>query len=657
MLDRESINFSEFIEKFYKICQERGCEVKKNRSKELTIYKGTSPASQDTIELLLMKAGWQGSWKDLVKEIEDSKKESEDAPKESTRSIAVVVDDPLLDDAATPNNFDRQLLEGFRTALIDAETQVFFRTRPDAQEYRRIISSSGLIARSARGVMSMLQAPDSFAVDAVAHGGEAKAYTWLEAMRLRLRWMLEDANRACKGLYIYDGDYSRLAHIMLENLPLMVIKSGLLKTYLYQTKGEAGTSYKFRCFSFPMEKIVDILDASSSILHEDSSLRFPVDSYTQSARPRIISNDANEFCLHYIDLDLYKSASMASKPTPTWDRVRARFKDDDDFAVFKAFVWSIYDARNHGRQILYLYDGGFTGKSGILNAVGSLLGEDACMSFQKDSISNQFSMAKAEGRRLITIGDNKNPNLIRSEKLHLLTGGDFVDCERKGKDSYRCKMDCKILASGNVPLQIDAKARNERTRVIPLQLAVSEEDLLKDRLIATHEDGSPRLTADREYIFLGSANYEDNLIKEFPYFLAKCRESYERLCPTHNLIQTSINAENNLISMDDDDNALYEELINSTLDVTNDSSHIIKMTSMRERFVEYNNDKKEKLDYSKFIEVLRRRYNITYKPVRVEGKLTKVFVGLRFKEREDVATSSVLEDALATLGMTAADIA
>lgn len=241
--------------------------------------------------------------------------------------------------------------------------------------------------------------------------------------------------------------------------------------------------------------------------------------------PTILSNDPEEPTLNYIDLD----EICKDMPTPAWDEFSARFTEDE-YNAFKAYIWSCFKAKNTSRQMLYIYDpDGFSGKSVVLSVVAKHLGEHLCTSLQKDSLNNQFSLAKVWDKRLVTIDDNKNPMLLRSEKVHMMLGGGRADIEMKGKNSFSFRLRNKIIAAGNTQLQIDPYADHERSRLIVIRPKVTDE--MKARYCVTDSDGKLKLRNGKP-ILKGDPNFESNLDKEFPGFMSQCREAYARLCPT-----------------------------------------------------------------------------------------------------------------------------
>ena len=242
--------------------------------------------------------------------------------------------------------------------------------------------------------------------------------------------------------------------------------------------------------------------------------------------PEIYSNDPTVPSLHCLNLD-----DIAVKgPHPTWDEYFARFRSEEA-QVIRAFIWSIFDAKNNSRQLLYIEDrDGFSAKSVFMRVLTKNLGNELVAAIQKDSLSNQFGLAKLWDKRLVYIGDNKNPNLIRSEKMHMLLGGDLADIEQKGKESFTAKLNAKVIASGNISLDIDPHARHERTRIIVVKPNVTD-DLLR-KFVRLDENGNIVRDKEGEPQFLGDNTFEPRLDAEFKAMMWDAREDYKKLCPT-----------------------------------------------------------------------------------------------------------------------------
>lgn len=293
------------------------------------------------------------------------------------------------------------------------------------------------------------------------------------------------------------------------------------------------------------EEIVWIPQTAGMYVGADSNLKYDVFSHlVQKANvlaampvmrmpmPTILTNDPSVPALNFIDLDKI----VEEGECPTWIEFSERFTPDD-WAVLEAFIWSIFVADNKGRQLLYIYDpNGFSGKSILISVLCRFLGENMCASLQKDSLINQFSLAKVWDKRFVSIDDNKNKNLIRSEKMHMMLGSGRADIELKGRNSFSARLNMKIMAAGNIPLEIDPQAVHERTRLIMIRANVTD-DILK-RFCLVDKTGK-LVRRNGKPVPMGDPSFEERLFEEFPKFLRLCKESYARLCQTNaNIILT-----------------------------------------------------------------------------------------------------------------------
>ena len=350
--------------------------------------------------------------------------------------------------------------------------------------------------------------------------------------------------------------------------------------------------------------------------------------------PKIFTNDPTVPCFHYYDLE---SVKTVEGQYPAWDEFITRFSEEEA-DVFRAFVWSIFDAENRGRQCLYLLDRGYSGKSAIINAIANAIGSELHVALSKESLSNQFAFSKIWDKRFVTIGDNKNPNLVRSQAMHSMLGGDIVDVEYKGRDPFPSRLQCKVFVASNVNLNIDVKARNEYTRVLPIHPDDSDDALIARGIAALNEDGSPRRTSDGNIIVVGDPTWEGRLIDEFRAFLASCYPVYQRMCPKRMDIIIPERSAEILATFDDDRAALLEEILDRNFEITNDETDFIERARMQRAFVEAQKDdetyKEARLTFSEWKEFLRRRYNLeAVRPRSIGHKWG--YMGIRLKSATD----------------------
>jgi hypothetical protein len=245
--------------------------------------------------------------------------------------------------------------------------------------------------------------------------------------------------------------------------------------------------------------------------------------------PLPYSYEADDYA--FIKLDI--NNLIAEGPCPLWDQALSeRLSSEEECAVFRAAVWQVYEVKNKSRQLVYLYDAhGRSGKSAMLRAAFSHLSR-ATQALQKQSLNNQFGFAKIWNKQLVTIGDNKNAKMLKSQIIHTATGGDLADVEYKGKDSFSACFKGHIWANGNVLLDIDTDAEHEVSRLVLFNIHKPES--AKTILYQCDAEGKIMVGSDgKPLLGSGDPSWEEKLEAELPQFLYKCCQDYARYCPKH----------------------------------------------------------------------------------------------------------------------------
>lgn len=245
--------------------------------------------------------------------------------------------------------------------------------------------------------------------------------------------------------------------------------------------------------------------------------------------PLPYSYEADDYAFIKLDIDRL----IAEGPCPLWDKaLKERLSSEEECAVFRAAVWQVYEVKNKSRQLVYLYDAhGRSGKSAMLRAAFSHLSR-ATQALQKQSLNNQFGFAKIWNKQLVTIGDNKNAKMLKSQIIHTATGGDLADVEYKGRDSFSACFKGHIWANGNVLLDIDTDAEHEVSRLVLFNIHKPES--AKTILYQCDKDGKIMVGADgKPLLGSGDPSWEEQLEAELPQFLYKCRQDYAKYCPKH----------------------------------------------------------------------------------------------------------------------------
>lgn len=213
--------------------------------------------------------------------------------------------------------------------------------------------------------------------------------------------------------------------------------------------------------------------------------------------PPIITHDPVEYAYKRFNPD-----KLQKGETPTWDEFLNRLDFPEQFL---AWVWSIFEPKNKGRQILWLQGQGNDGKSTAIQTITDYLGEEHSMPIE-EGVGSQFFYSKIYGKRLATFGDCKSPRYIAGSKVHSLVGGDYVSIERKGEQPFSAFVRIKLLIASNLFPQIDFSMPNEYTRLMLIKVG-------------------PNKSMD------GDIYFKDKLMEEKWQFLYKCKEAYKKHCP------------------------------------------------------------------------------------------------------------------------------
>ena len=341
--------------------------------------------------------------------------------------------------------------------------------------------------------------------------------------------------------------------------------------------------------------------------------------------PRPLTNDPSIPAFKYVNL-----ATLAEEgPCDAWDELLVRYTDDEG-KVLLAYIYSLYVADNHSRQILYIEDMlGYSAKTVLQNAIVASLGDDQVAILQKDSMSNQFGLAKVWNKHVVFVPDNKNPNLVRSEKMHMMSGNDNAEIEYKGANSFFARLNIKVIACGNTRLNIDTSATHERSRVIVLRPKVPDSILKKiaqcdkDGNIIKDQFGRPKL--------IGDPTFEQRLKDEYRHMLFKAKKCYEELCPTNGDIILPDSVIQNVEECNDDLLDTLDRFVEDRFDFVEDA--YVRPTDLREEFKCSVTDKD--ITFKDFTEHLAKKYGIFKKYSKkandVEGIRNPVYVGLKPK--------------------------
>jgi len=339
---------------------------------------------------------------------------------------------------------------------------------------------------------------------------------------------------------------------------------------------------------------------------------------------KVISNDPNEPCFRFIDLNMKKGDCT------TWmNWMKDTFENHEvTKKLFMAWVGSVVVAKNNSKQIFWLHGFGNDAKTQVINALSEYLG-NAAVALDKNSLANQFGFAKLENKRLVTISDNKNSELLRTSFLHKCSGNDFVDIERKGKDSYSSKLFAKIIVCENIAPTINADEINQVTRLIYVKCKKkTEEECIRLGIGKLNENG--------EYVFIGNSEFPKKLVAETEAFIAECLEVYKTECPTDSAIAVPKSYIEEYITTNcaDISESFDIDILNKHLEKGSDDD-FVETNEFWNKIVDIFNGNFDKRNYKhtqNINKLITNIFNCRIAQKRIDGTRTRCYVGIKFKK-------------------------
>ena len=292
-----------------------------------------------------------------------------------------------------------------------------------------------------------------------------------------------------------------------------------------------------------------------------------------------------------------------------WDEFLTRVNYPE---TFKAYVWSLFDPTNFGRQALWIYGEGNDGKSTAINTLIRFYGSDYTLSMGHKTVDESFFFGQAYGKRLAVYMDCKNLQILQKERIKSLLGRDNVAINDKHDKIFTGQVYSKLFIGSNSYPQISFADQSERTRLLLLR-------------VRTYGDEA------------GDPDFEDRLYEEMPAFLHSCKEAYERECPRGMSLRVpKTMAEEILLNCISSDSELIEAFIEEELEFDKEfSTSDKKLRYAFGQFLATNYGNKQNLTYQ-FDELkkhLEKQGCVIARP-GTDGKRQRVRIGVRVKFKE-----------------------
>lgn len=235
-------------------------------------------------------------------------------------------------------------------------------------------------------------------------------------------------------------------------------------------------------------------------------------------------------------------------------------KQDID-TVFEFFGYAMTTSFKFQRYLTFLGDGR-TGKSEILGLLISVLGDRNCSNASLETLStNRFAPAELFLKTANICGDISKKPLEDTTVIKLLTGGDSISAELKGRDPFRMKSYAKpIFSTNDFP-----NVRNENTNAFFERMLIIKTCRRDERV------DIPNIT--------------DKLSAEKDYFIYRCIQGLQRLIAQGGFtISESCKKAVNSIRSDSDSIFSFME---NKITINIESRNYIKKTDLYREYCEY----------------------------------------------------------------------
>lgn len=240
----------------------------------------------------------------------------------------------------------------------------------------------------------------------------------------------------------------------------------------------------------------------------------------------VLQKSSAGYCFHRLDFD------MEPGDTPLFDDFLAHFEDEGADA-FMAFVGMLFDATAPRQQYLWMYGPGGDGKGTFLALLKKIFGRSYVAAVAGRHLAqDKFFTSRFIDARLGVFPDCHDPRFVQSEIFMMLTGGDAVPIEKKGKDVITMEIPTFFVVSSNdAPALTGSPAHRRRAVVCKLR--------------------------ERTTMCGDVLSYPDRLWEERAAILWKCWEAWHRHRKAHGRVQM---CEETLRAVIDDSESYYEEL-------------------------------------------------------------------------------------------------
>jgi hypothetical protein len=219
--------------------------------------------------------------------------------------------------------------------------------------------------------------------------------------------------------------------------------------------------------------------------------------------------------------------------------------------------------------------------------------------------NSTHASAHFAGKKLVVIGDNKNPNILMSQAVKELSGDDRVMVNQKYEAVYSTYLECRLVILGNIPPGITSERHNQSRTLWIIMSALT-------------------VPVDPTW----SDHYDD----EMPGFLAYAEHCYHERCPDHYEVKVNDAVKQAVAARVEEIEAPFHHMFNTHFAV--DPKGRLSNKEFMETMDAAKWDKHERHNFLLWISRMYFAFNPAGLP---KGHTNKglVYEGLRFKTSRD----------------------
>lgn len=226
----------------------------------------------------------------------------------------------------------------------------------------------------------------------------------------------------------------------------------------------------------------------------------------------VLSNDKKQYCLAYYNL----KQGNPNAETPAWDNFLFQMESENMRECFMAWIYSVFDANNFGRQICWLQGMGDTGKSVVGNVIYkriARLNQHVVGTLENYKYQDKFTMSSFVNKRFCLDADSQNYAIVRMGLIKNITGRDTVTIRGLNTLKTSTQIYSKILCTSNRKPYVNTNKAEELTRILYIPL---NSKLCRDRYLYWFENHK-------------NEDWQECLENEIDNFIARCKIHYDKL--------------------------------------------------------------------------------------------------------------------------------